>query len=162
MNEVKAIVHSNGTARLQTIDKDMKQSRLYQLMEEFNKTTGVPIICNTSLNDKGEPIINRIDEAFNFALRKNINIMYVNGYRIQLKNHESYAEAKPLNRKLKLGIWKNEEEYQDLYKKYNPHHIDDKLMVTGIMWGLPVNRLMDGDNKLDALKRVIEIKNVYK
>lgn len=158
INEVIAIAHSNGTARLQTIDKDTKQSRLHQLMEEYHRITGVPIICNTSLNDKGEPIINQIDEAFNFALRKNINIIYVNGHRIQLKNHENYVESKPLRRKLNIGIWKNEEEYQELYHKYNPHNIDDKLFMTGIMWGLPYDRLMDGDNKLDALQRVIEIK----
>ncbi len=85
VDEVVAIAHSNGTARLQTIDKDTKQIRLYQVMQEFYRVTGVPIICNTSLNDKGEPIINCIDEAFNFALRKNMHVMYVNGYRIQLK-----------------------------------------------------------------------------
>ena len=36
------------------------------------------MLCNTSLNDKGEPIINKIEEMFNFALRKKIKIAYVN------------------------------------------------------------------------------------
>lgn len=44
-------------------------------MESFNEMTGVPIICNTSLNDKGEPIINTIEQAINFALRKKIFLL---------------------------------------------------------------------------------------
>lgn len=158
VDKVIAISHSNGTARLQTIDKDTKQKRLYQLMEAFYSMTGVPIICNTSLNDKGEPIINCIDETFNFALRKKINVMYVNGYRITLRNHENYTELQPLRRKLTLGKWKSNEEYLQLYNKYNPYNINDELIMTKIMWGIPVDRISDHDNKRSALKSVVETK----
>ena len=41
-------------------------------MIDFYKQTGIPILCNTSLNDKDEPIINSIEQAFNFILRKGI------------------------------------------------------------------------------------------
>lgn len=157
-NEVIAIAHADGTARLQTMDKETRQIRLYQLMEEFYKMTGVPILCNTSLNDKGEPIINCIDEAFNFALRKNIHVMYVNGYRIQLKNHKNYTGTQPLPRQLTLSIWKNTDDYVQLYQQYNPHNVNDELMVTRIIWGLPMERLMDADNKKDAMRSVIETK----
>ena len=55
-------------------------------MQEFYNETSIPILCNTSLNDAGEPIINNIEEAIEFALHKGIQSIYVNGqYKIILK-----------------------------------------------------------------------------
>ena len=79
---------------------------IVELIREFYAQTGIPIICNTSLNDKGEPIINKLEEAINFALRKQINIIYVDGIRIELMNHHLYNEKKPLSRSL------NEKEFE--------------------------------------------------
>lgn len=45
------------------------------------------MICNTSLNDKNEPIIETIEETFNFALRKGIEIVYINGVRYKIWRH---------------------------------------------------------------------------
>ena len=50
----------------------------------------MPIICNTSLNDRGEPIIDQPIRAVEFALEKNVKIVYVNGWRILLQRHEEY------------------------------------------------------------------------
>lgn len=44
------------------------------------------MLCNTSLNAKDEPIIDTLERAILFALEKNIKIVYLNGYRIQLRN----------------------------------------------------------------------------
>lgn len=95
---VKAIVHMDGSARVQTITKEEPASMLEQVLRAFYKETGVPILCNTSLNDKGEPIIDSIEEAVNFALRKGIIHIYVNGTRVTLMNHEAYRQDKPLTR----------------------------------------------------------------
>jgi len=96
IDKVPAIMHIDKTARVQTIDKSCGE--LYDVLKVFYSKTGVPIICNTSLNDKGEPIINSINQAINFALRKNIKIIYYNGKRIVLKNHDNYNEKLPLKR----------------------------------------------------------------
>ena len=53
------------------------------------------MICNTSLNDKGEPIIDTYDELFNFALRKKFKVIYVERKRIKLKNQELFTEDSP-------------------------------------------------------------------
>jgi len=79
-------------------------------MNKFYERTGVPMLCNTSLNDKGEPIINKIDEAINFALRKGISIIYVNGTRIHLVNHLFYEEHGPLKRKVRIEYWNDDKE----------------------------------------------------
>ena len=55
-----AIVHGDGTSRIQTVNKE-QHPELYELLERFYAATGCPILLNTSLNIKGQPIVN--DEA---------------------------------------------------------------------------------------------------
>src|SRR5262244_924594 len=55
-DKIPAIVHVDGTARVQTVRRDQNE-RLYGLLEAFDAITGVPVLLNTSLNVKGEPIV---------------------------------------------------------------------------------------------------------
>ncbi len=110
---VPAILHLDGTARVQTVDS--KQGLIYNALLNFYKKTNIPILCNTSLNDKGEPIINSINEAINFALRKKIHIIYHEGKRIELFNHDKYIEKLPLKREDS-----DFKKYKDLMRELNP------------------------------------------
>ena len=67
-------------------------------MIDFYKQTVIPILCNTSLNDKDEPIINSIEQAFNFILRKGIKYGFFYGKCIVFKNYLYYSEKEPLDR----------------------------------------------------------------
>ena len=128
VGRVPAITHHDNSARVQTMGRN--SGKLREVLEAFFRQTEVPILCNTSLNDKGEPIINTIREAMNFALRKNIEIMYINGKRLVLKNHTNYTIDKPLKRSWDIRVWKNEYERQALLFKYNPNNIpEDELWV---------------------------------
>jgi carbamoyltransferase len=53
---IPAIVHVDGTARVQTVRRESNE-RLYRLLEAFEAQTGVPVLLNTSFNVKGEPIV---------------------------------------------------------------------------------------------------------
>jgi carbamoyltransferase len=55
-DRIPAIVHVDGTARIQTVREDVNP-RLYRLLKEFDRLTGVPVLLNTSFNIKGEPIV---------------------------------------------------------------------------------------------------------
>ena len=55
-NAVPAIVHVDGTGRLQTLTRE-NNGRFYDLVEKFYQKTGVPILLNTSFNRMGQPII---------------------------------------------------------------------------------------------------------
>lgn len=54
--KIPAIVHVDGTARVQTVREETNPT-LYRLLKEFDALTGVPVLINTSFNVKGEPII---------------------------------------------------------------------------------------------------------
>lgn len=55
-SRVPAVVHVDGTGRLQTVRKDTNP-RFYELIEAFERLTGVPVVMNTSFNLNGEPIV---------------------------------------------------------------------------------------------------------
>jgi carbamoyltransferase len=54
--KMPAIVHVDGTARLQTVSRD-ENPLFYSLLAEMNRLKGVPCVLNTSFNIKGEPIV---------------------------------------------------------------------------------------------------------
>src|SRR3954452_12843925 len=55
-DRIPAIVHVDGTARVQTVSQDTNPM-LYRLLKEFEALTGVPVLINTSFNVKGEPMM---------------------------------------------------------------------------------------------------------
>lgn len=123
---VQAVVHLDGTARVQTIN-EVDNAKLYKVLVDMKNKIGIPIMGNTSLNDRGEPIISTIDEAFNFALRKRIHVMYVNGVRIMLDSHEKYKLNEPLERQ--AYIFKKYKDDIKLLKKINPFGLSYQDLV---------------------------------
>ncbi|MBI2630578.1 carbamoyl transferase [Candidatus Pacearchaeota archaeon] len=53
---IPAVVHVDGTARPHAVKEEVN-SRFYNLIKNFEKITGVPVVMNTSFNGKGEPIV---------------------------------------------------------------------------------------------------------
>jgi carbamoyltransferase len=51
-----AITHVDGTARVQTVNR-VQNALYYDLVTRFGERTGIPVLLNTSFNDKGEPIV---------------------------------------------------------------------------------------------------------
>jgi carbamoyltransferase len=71
--EIPAVTHVDGTGRLQTVDKEISP-RYYQLIQIFQKKTGVPILLNTSFNEN-EPIVNSPEDALNCYLRTEMDML---------------------------------------------------------------------------------------
>lgn len=53
---IPAVVHVDGTARAQTVDRD-EEPLVARMLEGFERRTGVPIVVNTSLNTAGRPMV---------------------------------------------------------------------------------------------------------
>jgi len=61
-SDVPAVTHVDGTARVQTVTRE--QNPVYhELIRSFGERTGVPVILNTSFNRRGEPMVERPEEA---------------------------------------------------------------------------------------------------
>jgi carbamoyltransferase len=77
--KIPAVTHVDGTGRLQTVSK--KSNPLYyDLINEFYKLTGVPVIINTSMNVKGEPIVNTPEQAFDMLLKTDMDYIVMGDY----------------------------------------------------------------------------------
>ena len=72
-DEFPAIVHADGTSRVQTVNKQ-QHPELYELMTQFYNKTGCPMILNTSLNVKGMPIVNDERDAKIFQDKYNVPV----------------------------------------------------------------------------------------
>jgi carbamoyltransferase len=69
--EIPAVVHVDGTARPQTVSRD-EEPLYWQLLREFEKETGVPVLLNTSFNIQ-EPIVCTPEEAVATFLRSGVD-----------------------------------------------------------------------------------------
>lgn len=88
-DQLPAITHIDNTARPQYLEKK-DSPRLYHLMERLYEETNIPCLINTSLNAKGDPIIETPKDLLDF-LRKNplVNYCVFNGrYIVTIKDRE--------------------------------------------------------------------------
>jgi carbamoyltransferase len=67
-----AIIHRDGTSRVQTVPDDGSQFR--KLLELWYAETGCPMLLNTSLNIKGQPMVNNHADAKNFERQYKIRV----------------------------------------------------------------------------------------
>ena len=88
---IPSVVHYDNTARVQLVDKDLSPD-FYQLITEFEKITGVPILTNTSFNIQ-EPIVCSPEDAVKTFLRSNMSALIMGNY-IVTKNplHPTYLQ----------------------------------------------------------------------
>ena len=69
----------DGTGRLQSVSKDVN-SLYYDLINEFYKITGVPVIINTSMNVMGEPIVNTPEQAHQMILKTDMDYLVLGNH----------------------------------------------------------------------------------
>ncbi len=74
IKKIPAAAHVDGSGRLQTIKKHQNK-RYYDLIKEFQKLSGVPILLNTSFNVRGEPIVCNPEDALNCMINTGIDYL---------------------------------------------------------------------------------------
>jgi carbamoyltransferase len=78
--EIPAVTHVDGTGRLQTVHQDTNPL-YWQLITEFEKQTGVPVVLNTSFNEN-EPIVCTPEEAIECYLRTKMDALAIGNYLV--------------------------------------------------------------------------------
>lgn len=73
---IPAVTHVDGTARLQTISRE-DNPLYYDLISEFERLTGVPVILNTSFNVRGEPIVCSPEDAYRCFMRTGLDYLAI-------------------------------------------------------------------------------------
>lgn len=84
--QMEGVVHSNQTARIQSIETENDNKFMYRLLKYLNEKHGVIALINTSFNTQGEPIVHTPQQAMESAKRMCIDGLVLNGKLLTL-NH---------------------------------------------------------------------------
>ncbi|MCU7845667.1 MAG: carbamoyltransferase [Candidatus Thiodiazotropha sp. (ex Monitilora ramsayi)] len=77
-----AITHVDGSARLQTVRQETNP-RYHQLLSEFGKLSGVPVLLNTSFNIMGEPIVESPLHAIRCFFSTGLDVLIIDDFIIR-------------------------------------------------------------------------------
>jgi carbamoyltransferase len=90
-SDIPAVTHVDYSARVQTIDAE-RHGRYHQLVKEFERQTGCPVVINTSFNVRGEPIVCTPEEAYRCFLATHIDALVLERF-VLLKDEQTQAPA---------------------------------------------------------------------
>jgi predicted NodU family carbamoyl transferase len=138
--QIPAVAHLDYSARVQTLTAEQNPD-LHALLSAFNTATGVPMLCNTSLNDKGEPIIEKLAEAVNFCLRKRIKVAYLNGTRVEFTNFDAFPETEPRPRAHERFTHIPHDAERRIRASLNPHELPDLYLYRYLHDNLMMDRI---------------------
>ncbi|MET8141815.1 carbamoyltransferase C-terminal domain-containing protein, partial [Sphaerisporangium sp. NPDC005288] len=81
-DRIPAVVHVDGTARIQTVDRT-RDPLLARLLTEFDARTGVPVVVNTSLNTAGRPMVDDPRDALECFGSAPVDVLVLGPYLIR-------------------------------------------------------------------------------
>lgn len=87
-----AITHVDGSARVQTVRRD-QDALYYDLLRAFEARTGCAVVVNTSMNVRGEPIVNTPEDAYRCFMRTEMDAL-VCGPFLMLKEEQPALELR--------------------------------------------------------------------
>ena len=87
--KIPAVVHVDGTGRLQTIRREQNQL-YYDLIKEFGKLSGIPILINTSFNIRGEPMVCTPYDAYKCMMGTQIDYLVMDKFLIKRADNSAH------------------------------------------------------------------------
>ncbi len=85
-DQLPAITHCDGSARLQTVNKN-EHPLYWKLLNRCAHYTGFPIVLNTSFNVKGQPIVRTPEDAINTLLATQIDVLFIDRFKVVKLQH---------------------------------------------------------------------------
>ena len=88
---IPAVTHVDGSARLQTVTRDA-HAEFYDLLAEFDRQTGCPVLINTSFNVRGEPIVCNPEDAYKCFMRTNMDLLVLGNHILRKQDQPEFSE----------------------------------------------------------------------
>ena len=82
MDEIPAVVHIDGSCRVQTVNSHINE-RFYNLLIAVKAMSGIPVVLNTSFNVKGQPIVNSPQQALDCFQSTEIDCLVMDDYLLE-------------------------------------------------------------------------------
>ena len=90
-SEIPAVTHVDYSARIQTIHQDTNP-RFYNLVKEFEKKTGCPVIINTSFNVRGEPIVCSPQDSYKCFMRTEMDVLAIENFILLKEEQPDFSD----------------------------------------------------------------------
>jgi carbamoyltransferase len=84
---IPAVTHLDCSARIQTVDREL-HPRFHAILSAFAERTGCPVLINTSLNVRGQPIVNTVAEAYDCLMSTGMDALVVD-HALVLRSEQS-------------------------------------------------------------------------
>lgn len=91
-SEIPAVTHVDFSARVQTVTKEMNE-KYYDILKAYAKLCGESVICNTSFNVRGEPIVCTPEDAYACFMKTDMDALVLEDYLL-LKEDQPLWEAR--------------------------------------------------------------------
>lgn len=91
-SDIPAVTHIDYSARVQTVTRDVNPD-YHDLIQEFDKLTGCPVVVNTSFNVRGEPIVCTPKDAYTCFMRTHIDALVLGPYLLYKDEQDEWKET---------------------------------------------------------------------
>ena len=91
-SDIPAVTHIDYSARVQTVSRDVSPD-YYDLISEFDRLTGCPVLVNTSFNVRGEPIVCTPQDAYTCFMRTNIDALVMGPFILHKADQTEWTET---------------------------------------------------------------------
>ena len=81
-SEIPAVTHVDYSARVQTVSRE-DNAEYYDLIQEFERRTGCPVLVNTSFNVRGEPIVCSPADAYRCFMRTDMDLLVLENFLLE-------------------------------------------------------------------------------
>jgi carbamoyltransferase len=90
-SEIPAVTHIDYSARIQTVHQDTNP-KFYNLIKEFEKKTGCPVIINTSFNVRGEPIVCSPEDSYKCFMRTEMDVLAIENFILLKEEQQNFKD----------------------------------------------------------------------
>lgn len=98
---IPSVTHVDGSARIQTVARETNPL-YYDLIAEFEKQTGLPVIINTSFNVRGEPIVCSPQDAYRNFMNTKMDYLVIGPYVLDKKEQPPLKDSAEWFKKIEL------------------------------------------------------------
>lgn len=90
-SSIPAVTHVDFSARIQTVTREMNE-RYYDILKAYGEKTGIPVLCNTSFNVRGEPIVCNPEDAYACFMRTDMDALVLEDYLLTKEEQPKWQE----------------------------------------------------------------------
>jgi carbamoyltransferase len=90
-SDIPAVTHLDYSARIQTVSRE-RAPLYHELITEFDRITGCPVLVNTSFNVRGEPIVCTPQDAYRCFMRTHLDYLVVGPFLLAKAAQPAFDE----------------------------------------------------------------------